>query len=200
MTKFNLDSTAYTPAGITILKSASEKEARAEYSRLRSIARKRLERLAAAGFDKTAIYKFNKDRFITLKKVKSPQQLGALLGDVRRFLIQKSSTVKGAREVRAQAIERLRANNYNIQDDDFDNFVEFMEWWRAHAETSDVPSDIAVDIFKITERRLVNREVVERDFSWWVENVKTSDEDIETEKVSMDYIREVEKYFGGGLR
>lgn len=199
MVKFNLDPLAYTPVGMTMLAAASEKEARAEYSRLRSIARKRLDRLEEAGFDRTVIYKFNKERFVMLKDVKNPRQLGALLGDVRRFLIQKSSTVKGARELRNQAINRLRSSNYDISDTDFDRFVDFMEWWRAHAETSDVPSDIAVDIFKITERRLISKEVMEKDLSWWVENILTADKNIDAEKVNMRYIREVGKYRYGDL-
>lgn len=81
----------FTPAKILKM---TPSEIRKEYSRLRSIANKRIGRLAKQGLTK------NVTKFATIQQIKdsSKWDIGSQLAEVSRFLRMKESTVTGAKE------------------------------------------------------------------------------------------------------
>lgn len=118
----------YNPQG---LQSYTERDLRREYSRLRSIARKRLERIGESEFQKSDIYKYNKARFKTLAEIKNPTELRHLLVDVSRFLLSERASVTGLRESRARSIEYFHEQGYTfINEQNYQDWRDFLRYVR----------------------------------------------------------------------
>lgn len=100
----------YTPAMVN--RHMSEKEQRKEYSRLRSIAQKRLQRLKAAGLDYTYQYKNWKNEFPTLKQLGSKSNISAALSRVAGY-VGGNTTVTGVREDIAKELARLSERGFH---------------------------------------------------------------------------------------
>lgn len=143
---FNYDPNIYIPK-IEVLRSLilpdvntrtkkGRKEAdrmiRAEYSRLRAIAVKRLERLSRSEFKGDMPYTRYKDRFIKLSEMKRPSDVAHLLSDVVSFLSMKSSTIKGAKEVQSNILAGLREHGVDFVDEsNLRSFGDFMTMLRS---------------------------------------------------------------------
>ena len=90
MSKYKL----FTPY---LLSEMSDTAIRREYSRLRGIANKRLDRLAKAGLNPTALSGY---KYPTIAEIEqsSRSTIASELADVSKWLRQDTSTVKGERE------------------------------------------------------------------------------------------------------
>ena len=120
------DEQVYTPSYVkNALSTGSKTEVKAlrqEYSRLRSIAEKRLARLKASEFVDSQIVREFDGRFKTLKEMKAPFDLAYGLSNLRRFLGRKASTVTGQRETRQKAIETFRRHGFSeINEKNYDD-------------------------------------------------------------------------------
>lgn len=132
----------------------TEKELRAEYSRLRAIANKRIARLEASEFSGTAaqIIRYNKGKYIPLKNIKSKEQLAFLVKDVSKFITSKASTVSGQRGIRTKTIDSLRAAGFEeINESNYEEFGKFMEYMRS-MEGEKFDSDRAVELYEFSVR------------------------------------------------
>lgn len=118
----------YTPIGA---KSLTEPELRKEYSRLRSIARKRIERFENTEWVDTQQYIQNKGKFVPLKQVKTEVELRHLLTDVARFITAETGSVSGLKKQKKKMIETLNERGYDfINKDNVRQFADFMEFTR----------------------------------------------------------------------
>ena len=129
------DEQVYTPSYVkNALSTGSKTEVKAlrqEYSRLRSIAEKRLARLKASEFVESQIVKEFDGRFKTLKEMKAPFDLAYGLSNLRRFLGRKSSTVTGQRETRQKTIETFHRHGFSeINEENYDVIVELISSYR----------------------------------------------------------------------
>lgn len=109
------------------------KEMRQEYSRLRSAAVKRMERLAGAGFGNSQIMKYYGTRLPKLtdiKKTEVEKVLIEMLVDVNRFLASDLSTVKGQVDLRNQRILTLREYGYEVDWSNFDYLTDVLDYIR----------------------------------------------------------------------
>lgn len=102
----------------------SDKTLRAEYSRLRSIANKRLQRMegrpeAAGTYDRLP------DQFPKLKGMSRADVVRAL-GDVSEFLTAKRGSLSGIRESNKQIQESLNKRGINVPQDQIAKFGSFM--------------------------------------------------------------------------
>lgn len=102
----------------------SDKTLRAEYSRLRSIANKRLQRMegkpeAAGTYDRLP------DQFPKLKGMSRADVVRAL-GDVSEFLTAKRGSLSGIRESNKQIQESLNERGINVPKDQIAKFGSFM--------------------------------------------------------------------------
>ena len=90
MSKYKL----FTPY---LLSEMSDTAIRREYSRLRGIANKRLDRLAKAGLNRTALSGY---KYPTIAEIEqsSRSTIASELADVSKWLRQDTSTIKGERE------------------------------------------------------------------------------------------------------
>lgn len=135
----------YTPAG---LETWPEKELRAEYTRLRDIAQKRIKRLSQDPVAQTSsVYREFQHGFARLRDIRSREALERAMADVARFVRAKASTVTGARESFQQ--RTARATSIALQDVEPDEYMvvdEWMELWRESGETYD--SDVAIMYYR----------------------------------------------------
>jgi hypothetical protein len=119
----------YTPEGA---KTLTDKELRKEYTRLRSIARKRLERFQGTEWTDTQIYKLNADVYKPLKEITSDRELRHLFSDVARFVTAETGSVSGLEKQRKKGIQTLNERGYDfINKENYRQFGEFMEYARV---------------------------------------------------------------------
>lgn len=109
---------------LTRATTISDKTLRAEYSRLRSIANKRLQRMegkeeAAGTYDRLP------DQFPKLKGMSRADVVRAL-GDVSEFLTAKRGSLSGIRESNKQIQKSLKERGINVPKDQIAKFGSFM--------------------------------------------------------------------------
>lgn len=90
--------------------SMTESEIRKEYSRLRSVANKRLERMRDAGFDYTQAYTMHGGRF---PKISELNNVSNELSEVVKFLSAKRSSVKFLQLEKERTVAGFKLENEN---------------------------------------------------------------------------------------
>ena len=104
----------------------SDAELRKEYSRLRSVANKRIERLEQAGFGSSREVGYNAGAYIPLKAVESRRELVALTSQVSKFLAAKRSTVSGQRESIRRSVATWNRKGVNVNASNYSKFVDLL--------------------------------------------------------------------------
>lgn len=147
-----------------ISNAEAEKLYRKEYSRVRAIARKRLQRLAEAGYSDNAIYRNFKDEFPALKDIKNRRELAYRLVGANRFIARQDTTLKGLREIRNRAIESLRENGYDfVNTKNYDTFVDVMS--RLHEQRYELlyrAGKTEQIVTELSKKKKINAEVIEK--------------------------------------
>lgn len=159
------DPNLYTPTGA---KELTEKQLRKEYSRLRSIARKRLERFKGTEWETSQIYKYNKEGFKPLKEIKSDRELRHLLSDVARFITAERGSVSGLERERRKAVKTLNERGYTfVTKENFRDFAEFMEYVRVSNLGRVFDSKRVADFYEATERKGYSNQEMRDAFKSW---------------------------------
>lgn len=98
----------YTPYK---MESMTEAQIKAEYSKLRSVANKRLQRLDSAGIGMRALYGY---RFPTIAQIESSSKdtVASELANVSRWLGDYRSTLTGERQFISEFQEMMRSKDY----------------------------------------------------------------------------------------
>ena len=122
---------AYTVYSPQSLRKMNDVELRKEYSRLRSVANKRIDRLVKAGFGSSKEVGYNEGLYIPLAKVESRRELVMLLSQVSKFLAAKRSTVTGQRESIRRSVATWNRKGVNVNASNFSKFVELMTTLKA---------------------------------------------------------------------
>lgn len=130
----------------------TERELRAEYSRLRSVAVKRIGRLLESDFADSETVAQNVDRFVKLSQINTREDVEAYLNEVVRFLGSKWSSVSGQKEIRKKTIASLNDVGFPITEADYGKFGKYMEWARR-TQGATFDSDQAADIFTSAQYR-----------------------------------------------
>lgn len=162
------DRNLYTPTGA---KELTDKELRREYSRLRSIARKRLERFEGTEWTTSQIYRYNKEGFKPLKDIKSERELRHLFSDVARFVTAERGSVSGLEKERRKAVKTLNERGYKfVNKKNFRKFAEFMEYVRTANLNRIFDSKRVADFYESTERENRSEEEMRTAFKSWSKN------------------------------
>lgn len=144
---------------------------RQEYSRLRSIAQKRLKNLAEQEPDSYA-YRHNFDRYAPVKG-QTIEELRETLPELARFIAAKTGTVRGIRKQRQLAVATLREHGYTgITTKNIKAFGRFMDEWRAQKLDKTVGSPTAAEAFEFYEEHGVRWEQIQDNFARWLANEK----------------------------
>lgn len=147
-------------------------EARAEYSRLRSAAVKRLKRLSGTEGERYSAFRmYGKEGFPSLPKNASASEVGRALADVYHFLEMKTSSISAIRSSQRNAIKTLNERGYDfINKGNIREFGEFMEAARQQKVVSNNRggSPTIVELYETVKRLQIPPEQVQRRFTYWL--------------------------------
>lgn len=161
----------YQPTAIRLAKVMSESEVREEYSRLRSIAVKRLKRLGDSEFKNTQIYVNNIGQFPMLKDIGSMSELAHKLNDVARFVSSERSTIRGQKLIRERTLKSLESHGIKVSKNEYLDFMQFMDAWReVDKQNKFKDSERVIELFYQARRLNINPYSLLRDFDTWYEN------------------------------
>ena len=158
------DLEAYTGTALRNADIWTPEKIRSEYSRLRSIARKRLERLEVKEPESYA-YRYNKDRYKPVAQM-SVAQMRAELTNLAKFITAKTGTVRGIEEQRRKAIAKLTERGYTgVTAGNLRQFGKYMESWRdLSKQVMRKGSPTAVELFEFIQEHDIPWEVVNENF------------------------------------
>lgn len=158
---------------IEALKSGSltGKEIRAEYSRLRKIANRRIEALGRSKFKTSQAYIQNVNKYVALDKIKNERDLMYRLHDLANFVTSKSGSVTGQYEIRRKTLETLHERGITfVNAKNLEAFGEFMEEARTKLYSRIYGSERIKDMFGIAEKKGINPQELFKDFAYWMQN------------------------------
>lgn len=150
----------YTPLALEL--TWNEKEVRQEYSRLRSIYRKRYERLIESDYSDIGLVKERPiSRYKPIRQIESNRELYHLLSELAT-IVSSDITVSGLKKREKEKIEHI--NDVFGADlkshEDLLNFGKFMEQIRDFATDRIYDSDFAVELYSEGEE-LSNKKLLE---------------------------------------
>lgn len=155
--------------------TTNRKEIRAEYTRLRDIAQKRLKRMGETKFRETNTYKFNVKHYPKLKDIKSINELAGRLADLARFIVDPYGTLAKQKEIMKKSLTTLHENDYTfVTEENYIEFGKFMEYYRDTHYDEIYDSGDAADAYGVTVKHQIDPEKVKEDFEFWLENIQAA--------------------------
>lgn len=143
----------YTPLALEL--TWDMKDVRKEYSRLRSIWRKRYERILKSDYkDINLVTDRPIQRYKQLKDITSDRELYHLLSELATIIGSDRTTVTGLKKREKEQMEHIN-DVYGTElktHEDFLNFGRFMEQLRDFASDRIYDSDFAVDLYSEGEK------------------------------------------------
>ena len=161
------DMRLYTRYALTSAGIWSEKDIRAEYSRLRDIAQKRLQRLGRSEPESYA-YRENVGAYAPARRL-TTSQIVDLLPDLARFITARAGSVSGIRAIRKQTLETLHERGYDfVNARNLREFGEYMEDWRSRRELHSIGSVEAAEFYGWASENKVDVDRIRADFAGWL--------------------------------
>lgn len=155
--------------------TANRKEIRAEYTRLRDIAQKRLKRMGETKFRETNTYKFNVKHYPKLKDIKSNNELAGRLADLARFIVDPYGTLAKQKKIMKKSLTTLHEHDYTfVNEENYIEFGKFMEYYRDTHYDEIYDSGDAADAYGVTVKHQIDPEKVKEDFEFWLENIQAA--------------------------
>lgn len=155
MTRLALPVFDYNPQS---LQKYSVRQLRKEYSRLRTIANKRLDRLLQSEFADTQAVAYNAGRYVPLKGVNTESELRHLLSDVARFITSEQSTVTGQRDIIERNVQIWREekgydfiNSGNVRA--WTEFLDYVQQMEGYVYELEAMSDAFKELELTNETR-----------------------------------------------
>lgn len=143
----------YTPLALEL--TWDMKEVRKEYSRLRSIWRKRYERLLKSDYKDINLVKDRPiQRYKQLKEITSDRELYHLLSELATIIASDRTTITGLKKQEKEQMQHIN-DVYGTElktHEDLLNFGRFMEQIRDFASDRIYDSDFAVDLYSDGEK------------------------------------------------
>lgn len=151
----------YTPLALEL--TWDKKEVRKEYSRLRSIWRKRYERLLKSDYKDINLVKDRPiQRYKQLKDITSDREIYHLLSELASIIASDRTTVTGLKKQEKEQMQHIN-DVYGTElktHEDLLNFGKFMEQLRDFTSDRIYDSDFAVDLYsegeKLSTEKLLN--------------------------------------------
>lgn len=143
----------YTPLALEL--TWDMKDVRKEYSRLRSIWRKRYERLLKSDYKDINLVKERPiQRYKQLKDITSDREIYHLLSELATIIVSDRTTITGLKQWEKDQMRRLNdVYGTNLKNHtDLLNFGKFMEQLRDFASDRIYDSDFAVELYSEGEK------------------------------------------------
>lgn len=148
----------YTPLALEL--TWDKKEVRKEYSRLRSIWRKRYERLLKSDYKDINLVKDKPiQRYKQLKDITSDREIYHLLSELSTIIASDRTTVTGLKKQEKEQMQHIN-DVYGTElktHEDLLNFGKFMEQIRNFAAERIYDSDFAVELYSDGEKLSTNK-------------------------------------------
>lgn len=143
----------YTPLSLEL--TWNMKDVRKEYSRLRSIWRKRYERILKSDYKDINLVKDRPiQRYKQLKEITSDREIYHLLSELATIIASERTTVTGLKKQEKEQMQHIN-DVYGTElktHEDLLNFGSFMEQLRDFASDRIYDSDLAVDLYSDGEK------------------------------------------------
>lgn len=147
-----------------------EREARAEYARLRREANRRLEVLGRSEFKNLPAYQ-NRSEYAALPKTASERDVRKQLYDVARFLNLKTSSLQGAKRSRREFVESMQEAGYDwINENNAADFGKFMGAVQKHKEAKGYDSDQIAELYHTAKEKRIDTQTLADDFEFWLDH------------------------------
>lgn len=178
-----------------------EREVRAEYTRLRDIAQKRIKRMGKSEYSKSETYAQYGKGWKKLKDI-STENLATALHEIQKFVSSKKSTIKGQREAQRKTIETLSESGIDVNKKNYWAFWAVMHEMRSRKVL--YGSDKAVELADaLLERNMMTNTIADRNalkamedstFTKLLENSSNMDQipdEIDTTEEMSEFIKEI---------
>jgi Tfp pilus assembly protein PilO len=160
----------YTPEGA---KSLDDADLRKEYSRLRSIAQKRLQRFVGTEWTDTQVFKLNAGVYKPLDQITSDRELRHLFSDVAKFVSSDTGSVSGLKKQRERAVRTLNERGYDfVNKQNFRQFADFMEYSRVANLNRMYDSKRIAEFYAASEKKLISSQELYKSFRSWLKKQK----------------------------
>ena len=145
-----------------------EKEIKKEYTRLRDILNKRIQRINKSDFAGQGIAGQFPQGLPKLAEI-APEDLPYLLQQAATALNSRSGSLKGLQIRQSETIKSLRERGYtNITDSNIREFANFMEESRDRGLEMVYGSDNVASLYDATVAVGLEPEDIMDDFDWWL--------------------------------
>ena len=151
----------------------SEGAIRKEYSSLRSVANKRLQRMQAQNLGMTARTGY---RFPTIADISSSSKstVASELADVSQFLRSERTTVTGEKRFIGDFVEAMESRGYGdlvTTIDDVYDMIQFMDDMREQYSSKIFDSGDTLDVLQQAERLNIPRDKLRENFDLFASNI-----------------------------
>lgn len=153
-----------------------QNEIKKEYTRLRDILNKRIQRINKSDFAGQGIAGQFPQGLPKLAEIR-PEDLPYLLQQAATAINSSSGSLKGLRHRRSETIKSLKERGYtNIDETNISSFARFMEEAREKGLEKVYGSDTIATLYDTTIAIGISPDEVMKDFTWWVDNVENIEE------------------------
>lgn len=123
----------------------TEKRIRSYYTDARRLALQRSARVQASEFGEIT----EKEYFRKLRNLPTTRDLLHEVADVNKYLTSDRSTITGQKKIRERYIETAERHGFNIDDSSYNDWVKFIQWFKASefALSYDSDSEEVLEVF-----------------------------------------------------
>lgn len=148
-----------------------EKEIKKEYTRLRDILNKRIQRINKSDFAGQGIAGQFPQGLPKLADI-APEDLPYLLQQAATALNSRSGSLKGLQMRQSETVKSLRERGYtNIDDSNIRQFASFMDEARDRGLERIYGSDTIATMYDSIVALDISPEAIMQDFAWWLDNI-----------------------------
>lgn len=130
--QFWFDEKWYTVQGAETMARVGTKDdmatMRAEYTRMRDVAQKRIKRLGKQ-FPESKAYQSHKQGFAKLKEL-DPRDFPKAFAELAKFVRAKGSTVTGQKQIKEKTIKTWQDQGLNLNSKNYDKVIKILEEMR----------------------------------------------------------------------
>ena len=155
--KFWYDEKWYTVQGAETMARTGTKDdmatMRAEYTRMRDVAQKRIKRLGKQ-FPESKAYQSHKHGFAKLKDL-DPRDFPKAFAELAKFVKAKGSTVTGQKQIKEKTIKTWQKQGLNLTTKNYDKTIKILEEMRKQKIVygSDKAVELADSMLELDDQR-----------------------------------------------
>lgn len=152
-----------------------QNEIKKEYTRLRDILNKRIQRINKSDFAGQGITGQFPNGLPKLAEI-APEDLPYLLQQAATALNSRGGSLKGLQMRQSETIKSLRERGYtNISDSNIRAFANFMEEARDRGLEKIYGSDTVATLYDTIVALDISPQAIMKDFAWWLDNIDTAE-------------------------